>query len=155
MPGGKGTRRQTTRPLALGLLAVLAGVAAPRDSYGVSVGRGQSVHFTIGETRGGVPGSEGKRRAINTPAPTGQGRHYASQSGVCCLCCRGGQGSSASNAAQKQQTSRAYQQQEQHIQFGERERAFEGPITRLKFVRVRVRVITRACVHTKAATALP
>ena len=35
-----------------GLLAVLAGVAAPRDNYGVGVGRGQRVYFTTGETRG-------------------------------------------------------------------------------------------------------
>lgn len=32
--------------------AVMAGVVAPWDSYGVGVGRGQRVHFTIGETRG-------------------------------------------------------------------------------------------------------
>ena len=108
---GKGTRRQTTRLLALGLLAVMAGVAAPLDSYGVGVGRGQRVHFTIGETRGGVPGREGKAPGNQHLRPQ-QGEVGTTTRRVECAACVAAEdrASSASRAAQKQQTSRAHHQ---------------------------------------------
>ena len=135
MPGGKGTRRQTTRPLVLGLLAVLAGVAAPRDSSGVSVGLGQSVHFTIGETRGGVPGSEGKRRAINTPAPQ-QGKAGTTLRRVGCAARVAAEDRAVARPRRHKTTNKQglSTTRAAHSIWREGERAFVGPITRLKFV---------------------
>ena len=123
----------------------MAGVAAPWDSYGVGVGRGERVHFTIGETRGGVPGREGKAPG-NQHLQTQQGEAGTDNRKVECAACVAAEDRAVARPGRHKNNKQAgpisKQQQQAAANFilarGEQQ---SGPITRYKFGVVRVRCL--------------